>query len=423
MSLLGKVFNRNNKSIFVQIASYRDPELVPTVKDLFANADHPLDLRVVIAWQHSQDENIDEIKYIPGVEVIDIDYTKSKGVCWARNKINQKYEGEKYTLQIDSHSRFIEGWDTKLIQMYNQVKTVKNKVILSTYPSSYNPDNDPQERDLSNYSPKFNTHTKEGIPTFAPVSILNSKDLSKPFLSRSLSAGFIFTEGEFIEKVPYDPNIYFEGEEISLSVRAFTHGYDIYCPHELVIWHYYIRDNHYKHWDDNPEWKGIKSVSLERVRKLLGIDGKVCTPCMQKSMGIYYLGKERSKREYEEFTGFHFESRGVDPYTIEGNLPPNPIVENFDKQFLTEGSWGIQIHRELIENQSDSFDFITLILQDENKYDVHRIDFDPQFIDIILGDKNEILNINGSYIGRPWKYWVLWPYKNKWLNKLEGVKS
>ena len=40
------------KSIFVQIASYRDPQLVPTIKDLISNAKHPENLKICIAHQH-----------------------------------------------------------------------------------------------------------------------------------------------------------------------------------------------------------------------------------------------------------------------------------------------------------------------------------------------------------------------------------
>lgn len=32
-------------------------------------------------------------------------------------------------------------------------------------------------------------------------------------------------------------DIFFSGEEINLTVRSFTHGYDIYHPHKVVIWH------------------------------------------------------------------------------------------------------------------------------------------------------------------------------------------
>jgi len=36
------------KSIFVQIASYRDPELIPTIKDLIEKAHHPENLKICL---------------------------------------------------------------------------------------------------------------------------------------------------------------------------------------------------------------------------------------------------------------------------------------------------------------------------------------------------------------------------------------
>ena len=44
-------------------------------------------------------------------KIIDIDYKDSQGVCWARNTIQQYYEDEEYTLQLDSHHRFVPNWD------------------------------------------------------------------------------------------------------------------------------------------------------------------------------------------------------------------------------------------------------------------------------------------------------------------------
>lgn len=37
--------------IFVQIAAYRDPELLPTIQDCLAKADFPDNLRFGICWQ------------------------------------------------------------------------------------------------------------------------------------------------------------------------------------------------------------------------------------------------------------------------------------------------------------------------------------------------------------------------------------
>ena len=54
--------------IFISIASYRDPELLPTIKDCIANAKYPENLIFAIAWQHSLEDEwdtLDEFKDDP----------------------------------------------------------------------------------------------------------------------------------------------------------------------------------------------------------------------------------------------------------------------------------------------------------------------------------------------------------------------
>ena len=52
--------SKQNDLIFVSIASYRDPELLPTLRDMFAKAKHPDLLRVGLCWQKTEEESIEE---------------------------------------------------------------------------------------------------------------------------------------------------------------------------------------------------------------------------------------------------------------------------------------------------------------------------------------------------------------------------
>jgi hypothetical protein len=47
--------------IFVSIASYRDPELLPTLESLLSNAANPDDLTICIAWQYSLEDKWDKL--------------------------------------------------------------------------------------------------------------------------------------------------------------------------------------------------------------------------------------------------------------------------------------------------------------------------------------------------------------------------
>ena len=61
-----------------------------------------------------------------------------------------------------------------------------------------------------------------------------------------------------VRNVPYDPELYFYGEEISLSARLWTHGYNIYTPNDLVLFHLYktssAEELHNTHWNDHHDW-------------------------------------------------------------------------------------------------------------------------------------------------------------------------
>ena len=83
--------------IFIQIVSYRDNQLLPTIKNCIENAHCPENLVFCIAWQHSTEDEwdtLDECQNDIRFKIIDINYRDSEGVCWARNKIQQYYDNE-----------------------------------------------------------------------------------------------------------------------------------------------------------------------------------------------------------------------------------------------------------------------------------------------------------------------------------------
>ena len=50
-----------NGTIFVQIASYRDPELRKTLEDILDKADNPDRLKICVAWQHTSEDEWDTL--------------------------------------------------------------------------------------------------------------------------------------------------------------------------------------------------------------------------------------------------------------------------------------------------------------------------------------------------------------------------
>ena len=118
-------------TIFVQIASYRDPELMPTLQDCVSKASRPHELRFGICWQRDDSESLGEFAADRRFRVITVDYRESQGACWARHSLQAFYGGETYTLQLDSHHRFAPGWDNALIDLFRGIES--EKPLLTTY--------------------------------------------------------------------------------------------------------------------------------------------------------------------------------------------------------------------------------------------------------------------------------------------------
>ena len=69
--------------IFVSIASYRDPELLPTLRDLINNCQEPENLHICVGWQHSDEDKWDTLtEFIRDdrFTILDIDHKDFQGV-------------------------------------------------------------------------------------------------------------------------------------------------------------------------------------------------------------------------------------------------------------------------------------------------------------------------------------------------------
>jgi len=411
-------------TIFVQIASYRDPQLIPTIKDMLDNAKYPENLRLGICRQYHPDDKFDDLTEYENDErfrILNVLYSASTGVCWARNQVQQLYDNETYTLQLDSHMRFTKNWDETLINMLKELQEDGyKKPLLTGYVSSFDPDNDPDARVTEPWRMVFDRFTPEGVVFFLPEVIPRWKELTKPIRTRFYSAHFCFTLGEFSIEVQHDPEYYFHGEEISIAVRAFTHGYDLFHPHRIVIYHEYTRKGRTKQWDDDKTWYLKNNTSHSKNRKVLGVDGEKYEGELK-----YGFGTERTVRDYEKYSGILFGKRSVQQYTIDKNYPPNPYnyetEEEWEKSFL-------QIFKHCIDVPLDrlpegDYEFLVVAFHDENDNTLFRQD----------ANSDEILRMkkDPDGYGKIWrefntsikpKYWVVWPYsKSKgWCDRLTG---
>ena len=308
-------------SIFISIASYQDPLLISTIKSACNKAANEADLVFGICDQSSIPIDINSFSSEAAFHYDHVDPILSKGPCWARHRLQSFYQNEDYYLQIDSHTQFENSWDLVLIDQLNSIKNLSDdayfcKPIITSYPRAY------EVIDLKNEEFKFDTNNGLVYP------IIYRKDsiFMRDFFSRQISlpinidkavhgyllaAGCLFADGCFVKEVPYDPNYYFYGEEISLMLRAFTKGFSIFHTPNIPIFHLYNNDpetsGRQLHWNPDEDknritkWHELEKQSIQRLTDL--IKGN-----LEEFWG---LGEVNTLDDYANLSGLDYKSKKV----------------------------------------------------------------------------------------------------------------
>lgn len=293
--------------IFVSVAAYRDTELTKTIDSLVKNAYDPKSLRVVVL---SQDHPKKHPKFpqFKNVEVIEMNFKEARGAGYARKILMEQYKGENFFFQIDSHMRFAKNWDAKLLHMMEQAQkdAGTDKVILSQYPAPYTvhtgnrdyyPKNDKDFWDRVSWTKVVNTWYGAWAGHRQEIA-----DKSKPHPSYTVLAGYLFAPGDFVKEIPYDERITFMGEELCIAIRAYTRGWKIYAPNEMLLWHFYTRKDRPKVWtqiDDSmreQKWNDLEMKSKSVQEQIL----------RGNEQGIYGIGDKDKYLEYQEMIGIDF---------------------------------------------------------------------------------------------------------------------
>lgn len=291
--------------IFINIASYRDSELIHTVKNLIDNAEFPELLRIVVFEQN--DPNDFSIKGIyPDwqVLVIHAHYSNAKGPTVARAKIQKEYNNEEYYLQIDSHMRTIKNWDTILKHM---LELVPEPAVLTQYPPEYNINKiDPNIIRSGLYIQGFGL--KDRFTRIQSDIINYNNRRNFPYTSKAWSACFSFSKGTIIKDAPYDPTFehLFFGEELDITLKLYTRGYYFFSPHISVFYTYFKRNYRRTYWQDIPSSKRepLEEMSRHRLWKRI----------LNNEIGPTTFGIIRTIKEYMDFANISsFTESKLDP--------------------------------------------------------------------------------------------------------------
>ena len=221
-------------SVFVAIANYRDREVENTVRALIENTTSNVSLHIHVFSQCDPEERLDLPRGGGDGRIVVtqrfIAPEQSRGACWARAEAQREYSGEDFYLQLDSHIEMARGWDDLILKDHANAEA-ERAVVLTAHLTPYElVDGRRLVRD------KRPTHFEviprdDGLPSCRD---LMGHPHARPCRALFFSSHFAFARGRFVEDVPYDPEIFFEGEEISMAVRAYSCGYDLYTPSQML---------------------------------------------------------------------------------------------------------------------------------------------------------------------------------------------
>lgn len=321
-------------TIFVSIASYRDAELTKTIRNIIDNADSPEELHFGVVDQDQRNRWAD-LSFVPNLKHIKILYKDAKGAGYARKLATELYDGQDYFFQTDSHMRFAQGWDTKLKNMYDWCAkdAGTDKVILSQFPAPFEVLTDGKDHyivgddsfwDVPSWTSVVNTYygawagNRERMENF-----------SVPHKSHTVLGALIFSRGQIALDIPYDERISFMGEELCYAIRAYTRGYKIYAPNEMLAWHFYKRNDRPKVWGDKKAaWFDIEKYSKDTQKNvLLAIE--------KGDYGVYDMDLYE---EYQQMIGINFaEFYNEEPKEIvDTNWVSQEITFDFIESMITK---------------------------------------------------------------------------------------
>lgn len=213
----GKTLNK----IFINIASYRDPSLVETIKEAILNAFDSSRLVFGIGLQYYEDE-MPDLSFINKSQLKTIIYNVDNrpGLVKIRYEISKLVTDEDYFLMIDSHMIFEKHWDKLIIDEYEELSSIlKNKNFIFT-----------GMRVASHLTSEFKyTFMERHFPSFQYQTI-NSQIWGKTTPINALTCSSIFAPISFLKEVGLDKYSNFLFEEPYLAWRVYMSGWKIYVP-------------------------------------------------------------------------------------------------------------------------------------------------------------------------------------------------
>lgn len=324
--------------IFISIASYRDPLLYNTVVSAFMNAVHKERLVFGVVDQSFPGEffNLKGLSFSEQVRYLRIDPEYGRGACWARNLAQSMWNGERYFFQVDSHTLFNDRWDEVFLNYMQEFEKYHERPAITAYPHAFLAvDNNINNLKKFGYNGMLTLVADQSMSFRNDMYVgIQARILSPgmPVHGFMLSANCLFTHGSVCEEVPYDPYLYFSGEEHSLAIRMWTSGYNIFHVSNIPVYHHYGRDYRTTVWSDDfieknrpQKWYLYDKDSKNRLTNI--VTGKL--------KGAYGLGNKRTLNDYIDWCGVDYLNKTLNTNAVSGD-------DVFKLDYRQPPIWGIK---------------------------------------------------------------------------------
>lgn len=306
----------NPATIFLSVAAYCDPMLAFTLTSARSQAADPSRVFIGVVEQVPAGSGLrmEDDWSREHVRWTRVDAIEARGPCWARSLAMGLFQGEDWYLQVDSHTWFEPGWDERLVRWGERCAVANPRTLLTCYPNPFvMRDGNPAARSVTNrvlaLVAKGDSEFVEDHPVLMFEGVAVETD--EPVAGMHVAGGCLFAPGRIVDELPYDPRLYFHGEEQSYALRAWTHGWDILHIPGMPLYHQYTEPGSQPrpmHWTpEHDQRRAVRSATLERaaLRRLAALIWG------GEDLGAYGLGHKRTLADYAEFSGIDFVARRI----------------------------------------------------------------------------------------------------------------